>query len=211
MKATIKIYSGLEFSRPAYKGNYAECQRQIAQAGEQTPTYAQIADLAYETIVEYPSNEMKQIIKQNGLFGFTGSLFVPKGVYVQDRPILGSDGLPIMKESELEAKLQAGDPSVRFVESGFKIGNHSMNDLRVNPYVIALAGRHGATQLAYIASNYKNDSYVFGLENVCKPKTIVSGGLSVYTQDFDDGLFVGGNRGEDSRTFGMIPKSGEVK
>lgn len=177
-KTQLKTNSGLTFVHPAHKGNYAECQRQIAQAGEQTPTYAQIADIAYETVVQDPNNqyskEIRQIMRQNWLWGFTGSLFVPKGVYVQDRPIFGSDGLPIMQESELEAKLQAGDSSVRFVEPGFKTGEQTASELAKNPYVIALAGEQGAEQLAEIASNYKNKPVVYSLENVSEPITRVA-------------------------------------
>nr|MBA4405585.1 hypothetical protein [Nanoarchaeum sp.] len=199
MKSTIKdgrteltTSSGLTFAYPGYYGNYAGCQRKIRQAGEQTPTYAQLVDIVYEAVVKDPTNqysqEIKKIMKQDWLWGSTSSLFVPSGVYVQDRPILGSDGLPIMKESELEAKLQAGDPSVRFVELNFE----KVFDLVNNPYIIALAGEHGVEQLAEIASSYKSPTFVYSLENVIKPIARVSA-LTVGNWVFGDGLGIVGD------------------
>nr|MBA4404681.1 hypothetical protein [Nanoarchaeum sp.] len=220
MKAKIQLTtsSGLIFEHPPYTGTHTECMHQIKRAGEQTPTYSQVADIVYESVIQDPNNpyskKIRQIMKNFWLRADTSLLYLPDGrVYVQDRPILGSDGLPIMKESELEAKLQAKDPSVRFVEPGFKRGQQTVFDLAKDPYVIALAGEKGAMQLAEIASTYKNKPFVFSLENVREPTTKVSA-LDVNNWNFSGRLVVvGSNHGyyREGCAFRVISKSRQYK
>ncbi|MBS3172091.1 hypothetical protein J4438_00740 [Candidatus Woesearchaeota archaeon] len=208
MKATIgktqlQTSSGLTFIHPAYTGTHTECMQQIRSAGEQPPIYSQVTDMVYEAVIKDPNNqyskEIRQIMRSSWLRADTGLLYLPDGrAYVQDRPILGSDGLPKMEESELEAKLQANDPSVRFVEPGFNTGEQTVFELAKNPYVIALASEQGAEQLAEIASTYKNKPVVFSLEDVSEPTTRVSA-LGVCDWELDFRLDVVGDDHGDYR------------
>jgi len=167
---TVKTYLDLEgslgtFVYPAYKGTYEDCMQQIRADGLQTPTFAQVIDLAYDTVIRDPKNKyskkIKQIMKDYWVKSNTGILYLTDGkIFVQDGPLRNYRGEPCMETSELEAKLQAGDPSVRFVEQGFKTGEQTAFKLAQNQLIIALAGEQGAEKLAEIASVYKNNPIV---------------------------------------------------
>jgi hypothetical protein len=166
----------LTFVHPANKGTYASVQGQIQEAGLEAPTMAQTASLvqdAFNSEDKY-SQGIKKIMKDNWLWGFTGNLYVPnKGVYVQDNPEV-RNGMPFMDESELVEKLEAEDPSVRFVPFGYKTENMSALDLAKNEYIIALAGEEGADKLAQVADKHKRQPYLWSFKSVSEPTTRVS-------------------------------------
>ena len=158
-------------------GTYANVASSIGKAGLSQPTMAETASFLHPVFTakeEQPEfNEIKQLMRSNWLWAFTGSLYTPKGVYVQDNPAI-KDGMPYMNESELVKKLEANDPSVRFVPNGFNIGEMSTIELAKNAYVKALAGDEGADKLAEIADKHKNKPYLWALKDVGKQETRVS-------------------------------------
>ncbi len=158
---------------------YANVQSSIEQAGLEAPTMAQTASLLHQMYCgelkdAKESEEIRKILANSWLWGFTGSLYVPdKGVYIQDHPEV-RNGVPFMVESELVRKLEAKDQTVRFVPFGFKTGGMGVWQLASNSYVVALAGQEGAHQLGEIVDAFKNGPYLYFLESVNTPIARVS-------------------------------------
>ena len=89
-------------------------------------------------------------MKDNWFWGFTGNRHVPnEGVYIQDNPQIVDEEV-LMNKKDLVKKLDANDPSVRFVPFGFKLGSQSALKLAKNPYVIGLAGEEGAGRISML-------------------------------------------------------------
>jgi len=165
----------LTFLHPAYgPDTYANVGAKIEQNGLAKPTMAETASLvhaAFNSDDKY-SNEIRDIMKQRILWGFTGNLYIPKkGVYIEDNPEIRD---VFMDESELIKKLEANDTTVRFVPFGYKIGRMSSLELAKNPYLIGLAEEAGADKLAQVADKHKNKPYLFSFNSVDKPITRVS-------------------------------------
>ena len=163
----------LTFLFPA-KGpeRYVDIQEQITKDRLKAPNFAETVSLVYTAYKNSNEPEFKNvldILNKEGLWAFTGNLYIPKGkgdyqngVIIQDNPQI-KNGRIFMDESELVKKLEANDKSVRFVPFGFKIGEHSVDELEKNAYVIGLAGEEGAENLAEMAGRYKHipDVYSF--------------------------------------------------
>jgi len=204
----------LIFLHPAYNPNtYANVAEAISQDNLLMPTMAETASLifaAFDSNDKY-SNEIKKIIKDEWLWAYTGTLYVPnKGAYVHDNPEI-RDGMPFMEESELVKKLGDKDPNVRFAKFGYETGQMTPLKLAKNDYVIALAGEEGAEKLAEVADMYKRKPYLWSFESVDKPITSVSAVDSIWS--VDQGLFVvGDNQGYNGggRAFGVFNKTGKA-
>ena len=135
-------------------------------------------------------------MKDGRLWAFTGSLYFPKGAYVQNNPET-RDGMPFMEESDLIKRLEANDTSVRFVPFGYETREMTSLKLAKNPYVIALAGEEGAEKLAEVADKHKKHMpCLSSFDSVDKPLTRVSVLSSVW--NFGRRLFVGDYRGNVS-------------
>jgi|SRR3989344_4873326 len=190
----------LTFIHPHFgPDTYANVGSQIEQAGLIRPTISEITSLAhtsYNSDDNY-SKKIQKLMKDYWLRGFTGSLYVPnKGAFIQDDPQI-RNGMPFMDESELVRKLEANDPSVRFVPFGFKVGEMTPIQLAGNKYVQALVGEEGAEKLAEIADKHKNKPYLWSFESVDEPITRVSALYSDWVLDVrlgvdGDGLGDGG-------------------
>jgi len=201
------------FIYPAFGSNtYANVGEAITQAGLARPTMTNTVNLvsaAFNSDDKH-SKEIQEIMRERWLWGFTGSLYIPQeGVYIQDNPQI-RNGMPFMEKSELVRKLEANDPSIRFVPFGFKTEEMSSLQLATNSYVIALAGKEGAEKLAEVADKYKNKPYLYSFQSVDEPLTRVS----ALGSDWDDvrRLVVdGGNRGgRGGYAFGVLDKTGEA-
>src|SRR3989338_4017898 len=197
----------LTFVHPSYgPDTYANVGSQIEQAGLIRPTMSQITSLAHTSCNSNDkySKEIQKIMKDNWLWGFTGTLYVPnKGAYIQEDPQI-RNGMPFMDESELVRKLEANDPSVRFVPFGFKVGEMTPIQLAGNKYVQALVGEEGAEKLAEIADKHKNKPYLWSFESVDEPITRVSALYSDWVLDvrlYVDGYVRGDGR--DGYSFGV--------
>ena len=197
----------LTFMHPSYgPGNYANVKELIEKDNLEPPTMAQTASLVYSAFNsddEY-SKEIKEIMKSRWLWAFTGTLYIPnKGAYIQDNPQV-KNGMPYIDQSELERKLEAHDPGVRFVPFGFKIGEMSPIKLSKNAYVIALAGEEGAEKLAEVADEYQNKPYLYIFTSVNEPFIRISALGSAW--GLDHRLSVNGDyhgSGRDGFAFGV--------
>ena len=111
------------------------------------------------------------------LWTFTGTLFTPKGAYIQDDPEI-RDGILFMDRSDLEKKINAKDPGVRHVPFGYKVGEISPSELAENPYVIALAGKEGVEKLAQVADKHllkpRLWSFIPGIESLTEGSALFS-------------------------------------
>ena len=184
----------LFFAYPAYGPNtYAQVGELITKANLIKPTMADTVDLvhaAFHSDDKY-SKEIREIMKNYWLWAFTGNHYIPgKGVYIAPDPEI-RNGRPFMEESELVKRLEAHDPSVRFVPFGFKTGEMTPNELSRNPYILALVGEERAEKLVEIASKHKNKPYLLGVTSVDRPSTRVS---ALYSGWLVHRLCGGGNR-----------------
>jgi len=164
----------LTFLYPPYgPGIYNSIKAGILKDGLSLPSMAKTASLlhtAYNSDDKY-SKEIKQIMNSIGLWAFDRDLYIPnKGVYMYPEPL---DSI-LPDESELVKRLEANDPSVRFIPFGFKTGEMSSLALSKHPYIIAKAGDEGAEKLAEVAGKFKHDPRLYSYESVNEPLTRVS-------------------------------------
>jgi len=175
----------LTFIYPPFGHNdYSNVQEQIEKAKLKAPTMAQTTALAHSIFNsdDIYSKGIKNIAEYFWLWGFTGNLYVPnKGVYIEDNPERRGGNLFVkrkkilfMDESELEERLEAKDPSVRFVPFGFKVGLMSSLELAKNPYIIGLVGEEGAEKLAEIADKHKGQPKLWSFKSVSESTIRVS-------------------------------------
>ena len=163
----------LSFATPAFSnGGYVSIGMRILDAKLELPTIEQTASLVHAAWQDpdetYQADIISKLMTNYWFWGFNELLYVPgKGVYIRDRPEV-KKGRAVMNKSELVKKLEAGDPSVRFVPFGYKMGVQSYGELAKNPFIQALAGEEGAEKLAEVAGKYKNKPYVssYKLEEV---------------------------------------------
>lgn len=200
----------LTFLHPPYGHNtYANVGLSIEQDQLRRPTMAETASLvhaAFNSDEEY-SAEIKDIMRQSWLWGFTGTLYTPDGAFIQDDPEI-REGMPFMDRESLEQKLNAKDPSVRHVPFGFKVGEMSALELAKNLYVIGIAGEEGAEQLARVADKYSNKPYLLSFESVDKNETRVSVLFSSYLDRRLNVVGDGHGHGRFGRAFGVFKKTG---
>ena len=203
----------LTFIHPHFgPDTYANVGSQIEQADLIRPTMSQITSLAHTSFNsdDKYSKEIVQLMKNAYLRGFTGSHYVPrKGAYIQDDPQI-RNGMPFMDESELVRKLEANDPSVRFVPFGFKVEEMTPTHLAENKYVQALVGEEGAEKLAEMASKRRINPVLYSFESVDEPLTRVSALVSLW--GLGGGLVVFGydrGYGRDGYSFG-VSRTGEA-
>jgi len=198
----------LVFLHPKYGPNtYANIGAEIERDGLARPTMAETASLVYGAFNSddnYYSKEIKKIMKDHLLFGFTGIFYVPgKGAYFQDNPET-RDEKPFMDESELVRKLESNDPTVRHVPFGFKTGSQSPIELARNPFIIGLAGEDGAGKLGEIADKHRVKPYLGSFESVDNPETRVSALVSYW--HIDHRLYISCNvrgDGKNGYAFGV--------
>ena len=164
------------------------------------------------------STEIKHTMRQTWLWAFTGTLFVPKeGAFIQDYPET-RNGMPFMDQSDLEQKLNANDPNVRFVPFGYPVGEMTPAQLAQNAYAIELAGEEGAEKLAKVAEKFRDIPYLHSFESVDENDTRVSAlyarvrdGEESEPPGFGNWLIVnaftrGGNGA--GRAFGLVRETG---
>ena len=157
---------------------YANVAESIDKEGLARPTMAETASLvhpAFTSEKEEPEfKDIKQTMKSNWLWAFTGNLYIPnKGVYIQDNPEIRNK-MPYMEESELVRKLESKDESVRFVPFGYQTESMYPRELAKNEYIKALAGEEEAEKLAEVADKHKNKPYIWSFKSVEQPLTRVS-------------------------------------
>ena len=136
--------------------SYANVGTAIERAGLRKPTMAETVSLMHgiEFYHSFPE-EMYMIYQKasfcGGLWAFTGNLWTPEAVYIQDNPEI-RDGMPYMDWDTLRKKIDEGDLSVRVVpQEGMAVGYRRAQGLSKSPYLIGLVGEEGAKKLEEIA------------------------------------------------------------
>ncbi len=153
------------------RGDHLQAKRELNLEGLVEPTMAEVASILHATLVKNPNSPYSKEIESvfpNFLRVFNGILYVPnEGAYIQDRPEVKDEKI-IMDKNQLIKKLEAHDPSVRFVPFGFKKAELEPEELAENKFIIALASKEGAEKLADLAKVYSvkkhTRSYMNGKE-----------------------------------------------
>ena len=144
----------LTFRYPSFEGTYSSVAKNINEAGLKGPTFAETVSLVYDAFKNQNGEYCPQILwvlRHSWFIGFTGNLFTPidnkrysNGVIIQDNPLI-QDNLLVMKRKALADKLDAGDPSVRYIERGKEFREK---------YLVGLCGEEGREKLNELASHY---------------------------------------------------------
>ncbi len=200
-KHGIELGNGKGFNYPinlggltehtGFFGSQDQLARAIAFAGLRRPTSEDIADLVYEAFQNKAEEVSKVVIHLLGFNGwreFTGNLYLPRGqgdfqngVIVEDNPKVTTKRL-IMDKNSLAKRLLGGDPLVRFVPLGFKVGVLPKKGLGKHPYLIARYGEERADKMEQIVSQNELTPYLFGFESVNDEKIL---GSVVFTRGVD--------------------------
>ena len=190
----------VSFVYPAFNGTYGKIADEIDKAGLKRPNSAETAllvDYFWKNPEEKYSSAIISILKKNWLWEFTGNLYLPKsndeinnGVILENNPKI-ENGKLTMDKNSLVQRLKENDPLVKFVPFGYKTGSQSLIELGKNKYIIERYGKEGAEKIVEVASEYKNQPYIYSFNFVNKEETKMSA-LGNYWS-FYDGLGVGGN------------------
>ena len=146
-------------------GDYNDLGNQIEEAGMKRASMGEVILSAHEAFKENSryskekQDKIKEILKQNWLYGFTESIALPNQdvIYAYDAPTK-ADEIDI-NSHDLERILR--DNTEKRVSFGYKIGEQSFEEFRVNPYLILLAGEEGAEKATEIASKFRLNPYLW--------------------------------------------------
>ncbi len=191
------------------KGNYVDVRNNLESQDLLMPTIAQTVSLIYSAFRGSDNKYSRKIIRlmrSTWLWGSTGILWTPKGVYIQDNPFI-VNGEVAMNESALERNLKKG--IIRFVPYGFKLGKQSSLELSKNNFIKTLVGEQGADNLAEIADEYKREPYLYAFKEVSQTIQRVA---SLYSPCGVDWLSLGSLHevSKDGCAFGMFKNNGEA-
>ncbi len=185
---TMELDDGLVFNaQEVGPMNFASLRNADYGKDFRMPTMPEIVPLVYASLenknyYDTAKNVIKTL-RNNLITCNTGILYVPNGMYVQDKPER-KDGRIFMDQKVLEKKLGSreengvvfsDDGSVRLVSYDFKRGSQSALDLARNLGIIALTGsEENAEKLAKASEHYKLKPYFWALENVDSPQIRVA-------------------------------------
>ena len=200
---------------------YLDCLSQLRERNLRGPTLGETVSLLYAAFnsSDKYSEEIKRIMKNNRFFGFTGSLYLPRGegdysngVIILDNPEIINGRVSMDKKSLVE-KLELSDSSVRFIPFGYKTGEQTGGELSKNSFILGLVGQEGAEKLAAISDKHSRGLYVWSFKQVNDELTRVSTLGSLRSLDYGR-LVVGGDcwsvSGSNSGySFGVLDKSAE--
>ena len=193
--------------------------------GFRMPTMPEIVPLVYASLENQKYGIAKDVIKtlkKYWLTGNTGILYVPKKMFVQDKPER-KDGRIFMDQETLEKMLGSheeggvvfsDDGSVRFTPCDFKRELQSALELSKNPGVIALVGgEENAEKLAKASGHYKASPYFGALKYTNFPIIRVA---DLYSHNRNDQLVIRANNDESftyNYSFGAqkIKQKGEAQ
>src|SRR3989344_2575546 len=179
----------------------------------QTKTYSPRIELGLTKLIvphEPEFQNVREIMRNRWLWIFNQNLWTDKGLYViEDQKIKGlSEKLTI---SNLEKKLSGGtkikgtnvriskEGKIRFAPNDsdtYLLGEQTADQLKINDILIAQYLKEGAEKLGEIAAQFKNNSFVYGLDisEGQNPELRVSAvdvsddRLRVLCTDFSDGV-----------------------
>jgi hypothetical protein len=181
------------------------------------PTMPELVPLVSASLENKNYDTAKNVIKtirNHGLAGNTGILYVPEGMFAEDIPKtkIGISKI-FMNQKVLEKRLGSheekgvvfsDDKSVRFTPYNFKRKSQTPLELSTNTGIIALVGgEENAEKLAKASEHYRTKPYFLALESVYIPITKVAGLCSAYFGGWL-GVYAGYNEGDGNRcSFGV--------
>ena len=187
--------------------NFAGLRQADYGLGFRMPPMSQLVTLLHASLGNQDCETAKKVIstlRNHWLIGNTGILYVPKGMFVQDNPVL-KNGRISMNQKTLEKRLGSyqergvvfsDDRAIRFTPYIFKIESQKASMLAENPAVIALTGSEkNAGRLARASDLYRVNPCLFALNKTNSPKTRVAGFQS--SGEFDEGLNIYASLRED--------------
>jgi hypothetical protein len=174
--------------------SYSTNEGYIEEDGLGKPTISEIVSLIHAALGNPEARFSKPILSQlgyGGFWGFTKGLIVyDEGVFIEDNP----PGEVPMDKARLAERLEASDPSVRYVSCGYRSGEQSRSGVANNPCAVAVLGKEGARKFADISTNYDSDPRLFVFDDCCR---------DVWPKERCLALFAPGNEyialGEDSQ------------
>jgi hypothetical protein len=185
------------------------------------PSSSEIVSLIYDACINSNGqcgSNILDLMERNWIWGYTGSLYLPKGegdiqdgVIFQDNPLIVNRKL-VMNKKDLIEKLNdreefrvkgypifiSKDKSIRFVPFGYKTGVQSVKELEENPHIIGrYFGRkdnelEGASKVAVLASRYTKNPVLYSFRGVNEEISVISG-IDKTLDEF--GLIIGCNAG----------------
>jgi hypothetical protein len=147
MKTKHTIHTGTSFIYPAIGPLDTECLFERAKEQKLVlPTANQTIDLVVATLDNERKFRKVDDCINTGLVMNTACHYTPKGVYFEDLPKIGNNGLPVIKsEEDLIRKLEK-NKRVRFVPYGYRTGDLTQKDFAENPFAIGLFGGRDKTE-----------------------------------------------------------------
>lgn len=190
-------------------GNYVDVRNNLENQDLLMPTIAQAVSLIYSAFRGSDNKYSRKIIrlmKSTWLWGNTGILWTPEGVYIQDNPPI-VHGEVVMNNGEFNSNLEK--EIIRFVPYGFKLGKQSSLELSKNDFIKTLVGEQGADNLAEIADKYKREPYLYAFKEVNKTIQRVA---SLYSPCGVNWLSLGSLHeiSKEGCAFGMFKNNGEI-
>jgi len=163
--------------------NYLQVGREILKQNYKLPEANETASLLHAAYCSEIKDEpefqnVREIMRNRWLWIFNQNLWTDKGLYViEDQKIKGlSEKLTI---SNLEKKLSGGtkikgtnvriskEGKIRFAPNDsdtYLLGEQTADQLKINDILIAQYLKEGAEKLGEIAAQFKNNSFVYGLD-----------------------------------------------
>ena len=214
----------LQFASPGTQpGDFLDVTEMLKLEGLTPPTFADLALLVAEALT-FPSDPrfdiFLEVMRERWLWVDTAALYLPeRGVYIQDFPIPTKDGRTLredpfpkglwMDPEELQKRLDCGDPNVRFVPFGFKVGFMDFGALAKNELFIALCGdAETANSLAVSADRLQRDPCLSAFDRVDRPYLKVAMmGMDLHGEELVVGAkgFDIGPNGNGMCAFGLHP------
>ena len=190
----------ISFQYPAFKGTYGSVAEAINEDNLQRPSSSQTASLVYDASQNQKGKyeaEIKEIMNNNWLWEFTGNFYLPKsneevnnGVIIEHNPMI-KNGRLTMDKNSLIKRLNENDSLVKFVPFGYKTGKQTPKELEKNAYILVrYDGEEGASKIAEVASEYKNNPSLWSFDSVDEEKTRMSALYGYW--DFGRGFVVDG-------------------
>src|SRR3989344_1592115 len=172
---TIKT-AGRVYTDSPIRGNFNQLRQADYGKGFRQPTFGELLDLTISSYLNQGNNGADKVVqtaKQFFLSGNTAILYTPQLVIVQDMPRV-ENGRIVMDKDNLVSKLGlreengvrfSDDGTIRSINYGFETEWQTTDQMRNNPFSIALTGDILAPEkLAEIQEKIGMKAYVWALD-----------------------------------------------
>lgn len=175
----------LQFASPGTQpGDFLEVADRLAAEGLYPPNFPDVAILVTDALTSRDDSRYEILLdtmRERWLWANTAALYLPgEGVFIQDHPQPTKDGRTMredpfprglwMDRKDLEKRLDAKDPDVRFVPFGFQVGFMDGAALAANELFIGLCGDSAiAKRLAEAADQLQHEPCLSAFDEVERP------------------------------------------